>query len=47
MDAAAFQLMQEAEDMEDVNEVDLYNTQMSNALLIMGAEESQVLCSEY
>lgn len=40
MDPAAFQLMQEAEDMEDVVEADLYNAQVSAALLIMRAEES-------
>ena len=47
MDPAAFQLMQETEDMEDVFEADLYNTQLSAALLILGAEESQVLRSEH
>ena len=46
MDLAEFQLMQEAEDMEDAAKADLYNTQLSAALLIMGAEESQVLHSE-
>jgi hypothetical protein len=40
--AAAFQLMQEAEDFEDVVEADLYNTQLSAALLIMGAEVGNV-----
>ena len=47
MDPASFQLMQETEDMEDVVEVDLYNTQLSTALLILGAEESRVLHSEH
>ena len=47
MDPAAFQLMQEAEDIEDVVEMDLYNTQLSAALLILGAEESRVLRSEH
>ena len=47
MDPAAFQLMQETEDMEDVVEADLYNTQLSAALLILGAEESRVLRSEH
>ena len=37
MDPGVFQLLQEAEDMEDVIEVDLYNTQ---ALLIMGANSN-------
>ena len=45
MDPGVFQLIQEAEDMEDVIEVDLYNTRDS-ALLIMGTEESPVLSSE-
>ncbi|KIJ92624.1 hypothetical protein K443DRAFT_13455 [Laccaria amethystina LaAM-08-1] len=44
--AGAFQLMQEAEDFEDVVEADLYNTQLSAALLITGAEASRVLRSE-
>ena len=46
MDPAAFQLMQETEDMEDVVEADLYNTQLSAALLILGVEESRVLRSD-
>jgi hypothetical protein len=46
MDPAIFQLMQEAEDLEDAVEADLYNTQLSAALLIMGAEESRVPRSE-
>ena len=46
MDPAAFQLMQETEDMEDVVEADLYNTQLSAALLILGVKESQVLRSD-
>ena len=40
MDPAVSQLMQEAEDIEDAVEVELYNTQLSAALLILGAEES-------
>ena len=39
-DTPLFQLMQETEDMEDVVEADLYDTQLSAALLILGAEES-------
>ena len=38
MDAVAFQFMQEAEDEEDAIEADMYNTQLSAALLITGAE---------
>ena len=46
MDPAAFQLMQETEDMEDVVEADLYNTQLSAALFILGVKESRVLRSD-
>ena len=48
MDPAASQppVMQEAEDIEDAVEVELYNTQLSATLLILGAEESWVLHSE-
>jgi len=43
MDAVAFQFMQEAEDEEDAIEADMYNTQLSAALLITGAEASRDL----
>jgi len=43
MDAVAFQFIQEAEDEEDAIEADMYNTQLSAALLITGAEASRDL----